>query len=580
MHTLNLKRFSGRTKFYAAIKFLPVAFNLIASRKLIPVCTFHIYNKDEIAVGISDGYIYYPTELRMMDDIAKTIILLEDRRFYAHRGVDLKALIRAFIRNMQALKVVEGGSTITQQLVRNSLITPDRSLIRKFLELLLALKIERHYSKEEILNLYIQFVYLGNGIRGFSAASKALYRHSLRTVTHEEGYGLIALIRKPSTTYPTINSHNFRKRQQFIAKRVGCDKPHAEPPGNKTLLDLHPIEISKFKKPRWSTIIENLTEENFGDIRHNIRRVGITIDSTVQNILDAALKQASLENNISQIAAVVLDNKTCRVLGESAWSNGVETCFSPTFAGKIQPGSTFKTFAFLTALEFGLTSGQKLLSSPFKSDLIKNHKGQPWTVRNYGDIYRGEISLSSALEHSDNTAFARLSELIDIRFFLATYQKYHLCKKNEITPAIVLGALIGGTSLLSLAAAYAAIARNGTYIRPRFLRYVEDYNGHLNWTPCCSEGFSVTDNYWNIEQVKKALRDAGGHLCNVGFSGKTGTTKDGSLFAGYNDKISLAIWTGFKVTPQEGDSKTLSSKKILLRIIEGALGYNSKLFTI
>lgn len=579
--TLHLKKYSGWEKYYQTFKFLYTAANLIAAKQLNPKCTFLIYDRDDNAIGLSDGSIYYPTDLSEMRDIADIIVLLEDRRFYLHHGVDFKAIARALLHNMRSLRIVEGGSTITQQLVRNSLITPERTLLRKLIEVLLALKIERHYSKKEILNLYLQFVYLGNGIRGFSAASKVIYRRSLRMLTYEQKCGLVGLIRRPSYTYPGNDAKSFIKRQAFIESVMQQKKPREWRSKINRSAILNPVEINKFKKPRWSGVINNLLESDSWDaLRPNIKRVGITIDSQVQKILDDVLKQVSLETNIHQIAAVVLDNKTCDVFGESSWSNGKELNFSPTFQGKIQPGSTFKTFAFLTALEYGLVSDQKILSSPFTSDFIKNNDGAPWTVRNYSDIYRGEITLSYALKCSDNTVYARLAELLDVKHLSRILSKFHLCSGDMITPSIVLGASTSGISLLDLVAAYSAIARNGNYIPPRFIKYAEDYHGRIYWSHTCAQNATVSDNGWAVEQVRKVLQEIGELAGFAGFSGKTGTAKKGSIFVGYNEKISVAIWTGFKESPEEGDSKAITSQRTFAKIIETALGYKSKLFSI
>ena len=516
-----------------------------------------------------------------MEDIADIIVLLEDRRFYLHNGVDVKAIARALIHNMRSLRIVEGGSTITQQLVRNSLITPERTLLRKLIEALLALKIEKHYSKKEILNLYLQFVYLGNGIRGFSAASKVIYRRSLRSLTYEQSCGLVGLVRRPSSTYPGEDVKSYIKRQAVVETLIQQKKPREFKSKINISSTLNPVKINKFKKPRWSGVIDHVLEsDSWGALCPDIKRVGITIDSQVQRILDDVLRQVSFETNIHQVAAVILDNKTSDVLGESGWSSGKDLNFSPTFQGKIQPGSTFKTFAFLTALEYGLPRDLKILSSPFISELIKNDDGAPWAVRNYSGIYRGEISLSEALKCSDNTVYARLAELLDVKHFAQTLRKFRLYKGDVITPSVVLGATTGGISLLDLVAAYAAIARNGNYIRPRFIKYTEDYHGRINWSHIYTQGATVSDNGWAIEQVRKVLQEVGELAGFAGFSGKTGTTKKGSIFVGYNEKISIAIWTGFKESPEEGDPKAITSQRTFARIIETALGYGSKLFSI
>jgi penicillin-binding protein 1A len=184
------------------------------------------------------------------------------------------------------------------------------------------------------------------------------------------------------------------------------------------------------------------------------------------------------------------------------------------------------------------------------------------------------------LKCSDNTVYARLAELLDVKYLTNTLNKYHLCSGEVVTPSIVLGASAKGISLLDLVAAYAAIARNGNYIKPRFLKYAEDYKGRLNWYHHDTQGLTVSDDAWALDQVRKVLQEVGALAGFAGFSGKTGTTKKSSIFVGYNDKISVAIWTGFKETPEEGDPKAITSQRTFAKIIETALGYRSKLFSI
>lgn len=203
---LELRGLHSFEKLVVSAKFLPGAWRTIELKQLAPALSFHIASRNETQLGISGGDLIYNATSRELKDVKRLVLELEDHRFFHHAGIDLPSIIRACVRNLRAGQVVQGGSTITQQLVRNTLITPDRSLVRKAVEMLLAMKVERHYTKDEILYLYCNSVYLGPGLRGFSAASRVIYRKPLSTLSREELYGLIGLLRRPSATFPILDT--------------------------------------------------------------------------------------------------------------------------------------------------------------------------------------------------------------------------------------------------------------------------------------------------------------------------------------------------------------------------------------
>jgi len=575
--TLNLEPIRGYRKAYDALRFLPRAVRLISSKNINLKRTFHITDRYGHIFGLSGGDLQYPITQQEIRKISPFVVSLEDRRFFHHHGIDPKGVARALVRNVLARKIVQGGSTITQQLVRNTLLTPDRSLTRKLMEMILALLIEKYYSKHEILNLYCQSVYLGGGARGFGTAARLLYRRPLTNLSHDQICGLIGLLRSPSVTYPENSTKDFFSRQRLVMRVIS----------NKTSLpietkapkapSLNPIKVQGAKKPRLSHIIEQIIEREFGDIRSSVKRVTLTLDSKVQKTLDRVLQDASCDENISEASGVILENQTGEILAESSWQKGSESYFSPSFSGKIQPGSTFKTFALLSALEQGYTPQLELDSSPFESSFINDHDNNLWKVRNHAHIYRGRISLKDALIHSDNTVFARLSELLDIKGLLDTYARFRLSSTAGSNPSIVLGAITSGISLLQLASAYRAIARNGVFSEPQLLKFVE-----LNDTVLKLKRPPDTfiADYDLAGTVKRILLGSGLSVGQIAFSGKTGTTSNGSLFAGYTDAISLAIWLGFNKPVNETETKAKTAKRILHDFATRILGYRSKLFSI
>ncbi len=580
--SLDLSAFPNWKKLAEVIRFLPVAFQAIERKQLKPTITFHILDRQDNFAGISGGDVCYGAAFKDVETICRLAVEFEDKRFFKHCGIDLYSVLRAMLRNFLACRIIQGGSTITQQLVRNTLLTPDRSFVRKLAEIVLALKIERHYSKKEILFLYGHSVFLGNSVRGFPAASKAIYRRPIQTLNRVQACGLIGLLRQPSLTYPSKNITKYLDRQALLASFADRQINKERRDALRLSLQLpNPMPVCDFRKPRWAHIAETFFRDIPSDDQSlYVTRLGLTIDEQLQHIIDDVLKDVSLDKAVTQAAGVIVSNRTADVLAESAWSDGRELAFSPAFYGNIQPGSTFKTFAYIAALEAGFSNNLLLESKPFESSFIKNRNGHNWRVRNYADNYRGFLTLDEALRHSDNTAFARLAEMIDVGHLQSTYRRFGLSNKASITPAIVLGGSTRGVSLLSLISAYAAIARNGSFIRPRFIRYLQYSDGGVVYFPSNREATLLIQDSAILDLLKAALRRAGLIISVASFSGKTGTTKRGSVFVGYNDEVSIAIWLGYRNVQNEHDNKAISAVKTVERILQRALGYRRDLFTI
>lgn len=577
---LDLRRYPVWRKPFAALLFLPAALATIRNRQLHPSYTYHLLDRNESPVGLSAGDVCYLAGENDAAPINELVVALEDRRFFSHIGIDLRGVLRALRSNFIARRVVQGGSTITQQLVRNTLLTPDRSLTRKLLELLLALLIERHYSKHEILDLYSQLVYLGPGVRGFQAASRLIYRRSLSQLDAEAQCAIVGLLRRPSKDYPLTEQDSFRHRKAFIAQRLsGVVERIAMSKTLEKQSDPNPVSLCRLLKPRWTNVAQGLCAEAGVSLR-NVKKLGLTLDRRLQAHLDRVLSAASRDPATESVAGVVLDNGTSDVLAETAWSEGLEGEFSSAFNGKLQPGSTFKPFALLAALEAGFGIDWQLLSAPFESSFIKNADGSSWRVRNYAFRYRGKITLADALRFSDNTAFARLVETLPDDTLQSVYERFGLATSGSVTPSIALGAVKNGVSLLQIASAYAAIARLGVYARPRLLRFVH-YSDGTTWWPGPPRATTLVSNYSAIRSLHLALASTLPDLALLGFAGKTGSTHRGSLVAAYNDFVSAAIWVGYKRPRLEGSSKGVSALRVLERFVnEALLGHSRDPFSI
>lgn len=335
--------------------------------------------------------------------------------------------------------------------------------------------------------------------------------------------------------------------------------------------------MARLRSPRLGQLVRDSLSAN-GLTSDRLVRVITTIHPAVQSALDDILREASRQPVLSQAAGIVLSNSSGELLGEAAWKDGKPCDFSPAFEGRIQPGSTFKPFAMLSALEQGYHHSMLLKSAPFESTFIRSACQRAWSVRNYGHTYRGTITLRDALILSDNTAFARLVELLDLDALGETYARFGLTPTRVVPPAIVLGAQPTGVSLAQLATAYGAVARGGVYMPLRIVRAALFADGTLWWPPR-TVGRLVVKNGAVVHALHAALVQAAGALARFGIAGKTGTTKIGTLFAGYSRELSVALWGEYHSEPSENHPKSITAIDLMACFMEHLFG-TGKLLSI
>lgn len=496
--------------------------------------TFRLYDKNDRLCGYSSQAIIFPVSPDDAARVATFLLPIEDKRFYRHKGLDWRAVARAAVRNFQSARIVQGGSTLSMQLIRNTLIETSPSVLRKVVEIFLARKIERHLSKQEIIRLYCEQVFMGGRLRGLQSAAFYIYRKPIASLSDDELFGLLGLLRAPEHFTPYNSARKYQERQRFICHFLTGRSVRDLRAPNPICADVpRQVRVARAAKRQ----VRELTNSP-----SSLRKVGVTVQPSLQKIADDAIREESSNRQKTNICAVVIDNSTGELLVESSWRDGKETDFSPMLEGRIQPGSTFKLFALIAAIEQGFSLDTPLLSAPFCSEYIKTTGGVPWAVRNYGDIYRGEISLLSAFVSSDNCAFARLAEMLDTDRLLSVYRKFGLLGGNAPYSSIVLGTTKKGISPVRLALAYQAIARGGVIRRQcRLLRYAEFADGSILWTPPDhrKEVAIIDANVAEIAQY--ALRAA---ACSYGMPqlyAKTGTTDKWRTIVAFGDKMTAII---------------------------------------
>jgi len=268
-----------------------------------------------------------------------------------------------------------------------------------------------------------------------------------------------------------------------------------------------------------------------------------------------------MTQELAQVATVIVCNKTGDVLAESAWARGRSSEFSPSISGHIQPGSTFKTFALLAAIECGLSTETTYESAPYHSE---DKTSRSWRVRNYGDAYHGQLTLEDALIKSDNSVFARLAECMNLNDLASTFERFSLVGKQSFTRAATLGGIREGISLLRITNAYASIARNGITKEPRLIRFVEYQDGSHVFIRPSSEW--VVADYAAIQKLKQILALSGIRTASQSLSGKSGTTRKGSLFTGYNEDVSIGLWLDFNHEQPEHNPKGLTAMQVARKL--------------
>lgn len=543
---------------------LPAILRRIEKGDFLPPYSYHLRGRRGRLLAISGGGLCYPLEPSGNERLLKEILLdVEDKRFYQHGAIDVKGIIRAGLTNLRAGRVMQGGSTITQQLARTLFLDTSRTWLRKFAEAIIAFKMEKHLSKEEIIDAYCNFVYMGKGTWGFEAASRVIYRRPFRSLSRSEIPGLVGLLGAPERFRPEANEDGYWHRAEQKAKQGNLDITVKR-------ARLNPIRVSRvFNNRLENATRKELTRLNLSE--RDVRSIELTLDETLQSVIDTTLKKVSAQQGICQAAAVVICNRTGDVLAESAWMNGIETQFSPTFSGRLQPGSTFKTFALLAAIESGLSTEYRFESAPY---CAADKFGKGWVVRNYGGQYRGLITLRDAFIESDNSVFARLSDCLDRKDLASSYARFALVDPHRFTQSAVLGGLDRGVTLLKIANAYATIARNGVAVEPRLLRFIEYQDGTSQFIG--RGAGKVVCDYKTIQSLQRILAMSGITDGENRISGKTGTTKKASLFAGYNNDISIALWLDFQHEQPEYGPKALTAVKVAKSIGKKLLAWSER----
>jgi len=478
--------------------------------------------------------------------LPKAFVAIEDRRFYEHFGIDPVGISRAVVNNLRGRGGVQGGSTLTQQLAKNLFLTQERTAARKIQEAILALWLERTYTKDQILELYLNRVYFGSGAYGVEAAAQRYFNKSARSVTIAEAAMLAGLVQAPSRLAPNRNPEAAEKRAQLVIAAM-ADQGFITQAAAKTALTAPaevPERVGAGSVNYAADYVMDVLDDFIGAVEGDVT-VLTTIDSKLQasaeTILVDALSTQGAKLNASQGAVVSLapDGAIRALIGGRDYT---KSQFNRATAARRQPGSSFKPLVYLTAMEKGLTP------DTIRDDAPVSIKG--WEPENYSRNYRGPVTLATAMQHSLNTVAARLIQEVTPKEVVRTAQRLGITSALQPNLSLALGT--SEVTPLEMTAAYATFANGGQSVLPYVIREVRQTNGKVVYARKAAslgqviqpQQLAMMDTMFN-----GVMNGGTGSKFNIPgwqVGGKSGTTQDyaDAWFVGFTAKLVTAVWVG------------------------------------
>lgn len=529
-----------------------------------PSSVTRIYSADEVLLAELFIEKRDPVPLKIIpDNLKKALIVTEDRNFFQHSGIDLKGILRAVIRDIRAGGFVEGASTITQQLAKTLFLEPRKTLLRKVREAFLAFQIERRYTKEEILELYLNQVYFGSGAYGVESAARIFFGKPVKDLDLAECALLAGLPKSPSRYSPIVDKDLALKRRNIVLKQMehkGIITESAFNKAKETPLNLVKQNKNRAKAPYFIEYVKKSLENTIGS--SNLYKGGFTIvttlDFNMQNTAELAvenglstlenrMKRHKIKNPVPQCALVSLDVQSGGILAMIGGRNFSTSPFNRATNGRRQPGSAFKTIVYAYAIEQGFPQSKTILDAPvsFKS----GNQKKDWQPQNFSGGYSGEMTLRTALALSKNIPAVRLIEILgpsSVAKFGHT-----LGIDSFLSPNLSLALGTSEVSLIDLTAAYSVFPNKGNLIEPYGVVEVIDRTGRPVWSikPQKKAVMSRSSAAIVTDMLRSVIQEGTGKKARVihhPVAGKTGTSNEfkDALFVGFSPSITTGVWVG------------------------------------
>ena len=526
-------------------------------------------NGDELLTLSPSRVVWTPLE-KIPLFLRRAVVAVEDRRFYVHRGVDFKGVLRAVYNNFRRQERAQGGSTITQQLVKNLLLTNAKTIPRKLLEIGYAVKLERNYSKDEILESYLNGIYFGHGVYGAEGAARFYFSKHIWDLSLDEQALLVGLIRGPELYSPYRHPDRALERRNLVLGVLLGQGDLSQREYEQ--LSALPLEVEEdpnylSRGGYFADYIEAYLAQQYGWSAQYIRSGGLriytTADAYMQRIAEETIAALPEETGRPEAALVALNPTNGQILAMVGGRNYRFSTYNRAVRVRRQIGSAIKPLIFAAAVESGFTP-DTLVVDELVTYMVN---GNPWTPQNADGEYRGQIPLRDALAWSVNTVAVRLVHELGVKPVFDFIQRLGLplveagSRNDQALAPLALGGLTTGVTPLELSGAFTAFANKGLRSTPQGLLRVEDAQGRVLRRGSIRQEQVIRPETAQAvtEMMQDVIAYGTGQRADPGrpAAGKTGTSNENtdSWFVGYTPELLATIWIGNddRRPPQVGD---------------------------
>lgn len=521
----------------------------------VPIESSKVYSGDGkvLAEFYYERRTFVPS-YQIPEHVKKAFVAIEDVRFYSHPGVDLIGILRALMHDIKAKSMVQGGSTITQQLAKMLFLKPEKSIIRKVKEAIISIQIERRYTKDEILGLYLNQTYFGTRAFGIEAAAQAYFGKSARQLSVAEAALLASLPKAPSQYSPFKKPQKAKERRSSVLDSMLKHKFITRDQYNKAAEEPLPAApfYRKYEAPYFVELLRQYLEQKYGPSIYTAGyKIYSTIDLNMQHIAEKALTDGvkSIEKREKpgvQAAFIAIDTRTGQIKAMVGGFDFWKTQFNRATQALRQPGSAFKPFVYATAIKEGMTSTDVIEDAPISFRGAR--PGQMWSPKNYDGKYHGTVTLRTALAKSLNSATVRLASRVGVKDIMDTARKLGI--RSTLQPYLPLALGASDVTLLDMVQAYSAFA-TGKKMELISYKRIENRDKIV-----LEELYPKQTEVLDGDAVKE-MQILLGAVISEGTAtkakelgkpvyGKTGTTNDYSdaWFVGFDERLTVGVWVG------------------------------------
>lgn len=547
--------------FFAFTRDLP---QIRALEEYTPSAVTRIYSADNQLLAELYAERRDPVRLAdMPDHLKQALITTEDRKFYSHGGVDLKGIARAIVRDIQAGEFVEGASTITQQLTKTLFLTNKKTITRKIKEAILAFQLERRYTKDEILALYLNQVYFGSGAYGVESAARLFFGKRVGELDLPECALIAGMPKAPSRYSPLVNLDLAIRRRNIVLKQMLVTglltQQQYQAAANSPVRLANRVPANQ-AAPYFVAYIKPQLEEAVGEFQ--LYKGGLTVFTTLNSRLQQAaheagskgldrLRQRMHRNRVANLnpeyALVALDGASGGILAMVGGRDYAQSPFNRATDAYRQPGSAFKTLVYAKAIEKGYSQDRLILDAPVVYQ--QGAANKPWQPQNYSKDFKGEITLRRALSLSKNIPAVRLIEALGPPAVIDFARRAGIQAPLQSNLSLALGT--SETTLLELTAAYAVFPNGGHHIKPFGVTAIADASGQILWKNTRQKKVAMRRGAAAImtDMLVSVVREGTGRQARTlgrNVAGKTGTTNAyrDALFVGFSPTLTAGVWVG------------------------------------